>query len=92
MHLIKNWDVKVKSIPLTEEQGGIVLNNEKDKYLGCGEVLEDVSVVLKDPEHELSTQIDLVAGDKVYYLKKDALDTHETDIQIVPVSKIWYKE
>lgn len=88
--------ILVKKAEVQQESSGILLNNETEKFLSCGEVLEEISVFISDPcvnrnDAEV-IQVPLHKGDKIYYQKSKGYDTHDTEYQVVNISDIIYVE
>ncbi len=88
--------ILVKKCEVKEESNGILLNNESEKFLSCGEILQDQMVYMSDPAVNRSDsevhQLPLHTGDKVYYQKTKGYDTHNPDYQVVNVTDIIYIE
>lgn len=88
--------ILVKKAEVQQESSGILLNNETEKFLSCGEVIEEQMIYISDPavnrpDAEVH-QIPLHKGDKVYYQKSKGYDTHDTEYQVVNISDIIYVE
>lgn len=83
-------NILVKKIPLEEESNGILLNNESDAFLACGEVVQTTSTSFNRTTN--SQFVVFNEGAKVYYPKSKGFDTHDKDYQIVNVSDILYSE
>lgn len=88
--------ILVKKTDVQQESSGILLNNETEKFLSCGEVVKEQMIYVSEPavnrpDSEVH-QIPLQAGDKVYYQKSKGYDTHDSDYQVVNVSDIIYIE
>lgn len=88
--------VLVKKSDVQQESSGILLNNETEKFLSCGEITKDQMLYISDPcvnrtDAEVH-QLPIRAGDKVYYQKTKGYDTHESEYQVVNVTDIIYIE
>ena len=74
----------------------MILNNEADKFLSCGEILNDFHTFMSNPAvcamDENVHEVDFHKGDKVYYQKSKGYDTHNSEYQVVNVSDIIYVE
>lgn len=88
--------ILVKKAEVQQETSGILLNNETEKFLSCGEVIGDQMIYISEPavnrpDAEVH-QIPLHKGDKVYYQKSKGYDTHDTEYQVVNIADIIYVE
>ena len=88
--------ILVKKAEVQQESSGILLNNETEKFLSCGEVLEEMMIYISEPavnrpDAEVH-QIPLHKGDKIYYQTSKGYDTHDTEYQVVNISDIIYVE
>lgn len=88
--------ILVKKVEVQQETSGFLLNNEAEKFLSCGEVVEEQMLYISDPcvnrpDSEVH-QIPVMEGDKVYYQKSKGYDTHDTEYQVVNISDIIYVE
>jgi co-chaperonin GroES (HSP10) len=88
--------ILVKKYEVQEEASGFLLNNEAEKFLACGEILQDFSTWMSNPavvavEGNVH-QVDFHKGDKVYYQKSKGYDTHNPDYQVVNLTDIIYVE
>ena len=88
--------ILVKKVEVQEEASGILLNNEAEKFLSCGEILKDFSTFMSDPAVQAIEgnvqQIEFHKGDRVYYQKSKGYDTHNPDYQVVNLLDIIYTE
>ena len=88
--------ILVKKAEVQQESSGILLNNETEKFLSCGEILEDMVIYVSEPavnrpDAEVH-KVDLHKGDKVYYQKSKGYDTHDTEYQVVNITDVIYVE
>lgn len=71
----------------------MILNNEAEKFLSCGEVLSEIMTSMSNPANKEDVQqIDFHKGDKVYYQKSKGYDTHNNEYQVVNITDIIYVE
>lgn len=88
--------ILVKKVDVQQEASGLILNNEAEKFLSCGEVVRDREILISDPSVNRPDaevhQIPLYSGDKVYYQKSKGYDTHNNEYQVVNISDIIYIE
>ena len=88
--------ILVKKVDVQQESSGILLNNETEQFLSCGEIVEEQSVFMSNPavaaiEGNVHT-LNFHVGDRVYFQKSKGYDTHDTDYQVVNVTDIIYVE
>lgn len=86
--------ILVKKCEVQEESKGFLLNNEAEKFLSCGEVVENITFQISNPAVKDSEPISITwkAGDKVYYQKTKGYDTHLPEYQVVNLTDIIYVE
>lgn len=88
--------ILVKKVDVQQEASGLLLNNETEKFLSCGEITEEKMIYISEPtvnrpDAEVH-QIPLHKGDKVYFQKSKGYDTHDSDYQVVNITDIIYVE
>lgn len=88
--------ILVKKVDVQQEESGFLLNNEAEKFLSCGEILQDCSMFMSDPAvTAIEGNVHSVAfhkGDKVYFQKSKGYDTHNPEYQVVNIADIIYVE
>lgn len=88
--------VLVKKVEVQQESSGILLNNETEKFLSCGEITKDQMIFISDPSINRPDaevhQVPIRAGDRIYFQKSKVYDTHESEYQVVNVTDIIYIE
>lgn len=88
--------ILVKKVDVQQEASGLLLNNETEKFLSCGEVINSFSTFMSNPAvcamSENVHEVEFHKGDKVYYQKSKGYDTHDSDYQVVNITDIIYVE
>lgn len=85
--------ILVKKVDVQQEASGLLLNNETEKFLSCGEITEEIMTEMSNPASANDVQqVDFHKGDKVYYQKSKGYDTHDSDYQVVNITDIIYVE
>ena len=88
--------ILVKKVDVQQEVSGLLLNNETEKFLSCGEIVKDFSTFMSNPAvcamSENVHEVEFHIGDKVYYPKSKGYDTHDVDYQVVNLTDILYVE
>lgn len=86
----------MKKADVQQEASGLLLNNETEKFLSCGEIVKTETIFMSDPNVNRQDaeviQVDFHKGDKVYYQKTKGYDTHDSDYQVVNITDIIYVE